>query len=82
MAEQDVDTVLAAVQRDIGRSPAGAPNDAAAEVVVYRRSGTGFSRLWAAIGSGDDAEIDRTIARATDVAVHGPSEFWARGLGD
>ncbi|MCX5054517.1 MULTISPECIES: hypothetical protein [unclassified Streptomyces] len=58
------------------------PNDAAAEVVVHRRSGTGFSRLWAAIGSGDDAEIDRAIARATDVAVHGPSEFWARGLGD
>ncbi|MGR4882866.1 hypothetical protein ACIPUC_26150 [Streptomyces sp. LARHCF249] len=58
------------------------PNDAAAEVVVYRRSGTGFSRLWAASGSGDDAEIDRAIAGATDVAVHGPSEFWARGLGD
>jgi hypothetical protein len=58
------------------------PNDAAAEVVVYRRSGTGFSRLWAAIGSGDDAEIDRAIARVTDVAIHGASEFWARGLGD
>ena len=34
------------------------------------------------VGSGDDAEIDRAMARATDVAVHGPSEFWARGLGD
>lgn len=57
------------------------PNDAAAEA-VHRCGGTGFSRLWAAVGSGDGAEIDRAIARAAGVAVHGPSEFWARGLGD
>lgn len=58
------------------------PDDDAAEVVVYRRSGTGFGRLWAAIASGDDTEIERAVAKMTDIAVHGPSEFWARGLGD
>ncbi|MGW0491161.1 hypothetical protein [Streptomyces olivaceus] len=54
------------------------PADAAAEVVVYRRGGTGFGRLWNAIGSGDEAEIDRVIAKA----AQGPSGFWARSLGD
>lgn len=58
------------------------PDDDAADVVVYRRSGTGFSRLWAAIGSGDDTETDRAIAKLTETSVHGPSQFWARGLGD
>lgn len=58
------------------------PDDDETKVVVYRRGGTGFGRLWDAIGSGDDAEIDRAIAKATDAAVHGPSEFWARSLGD
>ncbi|MGW1226094.1 hypothetical protein [Streptomyces sp. NPDC002530] len=58
------------------------PDDDAAEVVVYRRGGTGFSHLWTAIGSGDGTDIDRAIATALEVAVHGPSEFWARGLGD
>ncbi|MFE4539667.1 hypothetical protein ACFRKB_32155 [Streptomyces scopuliridis] len=58
------------------------PDDDAVEVVVYRRSGTGFGRLWTAIANGDDTEIDRAIAKAAHFAVHGPSEFWARGLGD
>ncbi|MFD0386548.1 hypothetical protein ACFQ2B_40850 [Streptomyces stramineus] len=58
------------------------PDDDEAEIVVYRRGATGFGRLWAAVGSGDDAEIDRAIAKATEFAGHGPSEFWARGLGD
>lgn len=58
------------------------PDDDAAEVVVYLRSGTGFSRLWAAIGSGDDTETDRAIGKLTGTAVHGPSQSWARGLGD
>lgn len=58
------------------------PGDDAAVVVVYRRGGTGFGRLWAAISSGDHAEIDRAIAKLTEAAVHGPSEFWARGMGD
>lgn len=58
------------------------PDDAGTVVVVYRRSGTGFSSLWNAIGSGDDSEIDSAIAKATEFAVHGPSEFSARHLGD
>ncbi|MGW0948499.1 hypothetical protein ACWD4O_38915 [Streptomyces sp. NPDC002623] len=58
------------------------PDHDATQVVVYRRNGTGFSALWNAIGSGDDTEIDRAIAKLTDAAVHGPSQFWARGLGD
>ncbi|MFE7118201.1 hypothetical protein ACFU99_22565 [Streptomyces sp. NPDC057654] len=57
------------------------PDDAAAVVVVYRRGGTGFSRLWSAIGKGDEAEINRAITKLID-AIHGPSGFWARGLGD
>ncbi|MEJ8654681.1 hypothetical protein WKI65_43285 [Streptomyces sp. MS1.AVA.3] len=66
-----------------GHAPGLAPTDgAAAEVIVCRRGGTGFGRLWTAIGSGDKTEIERAIAKLNDVAVHGPSEFWARGLGD
>ncbi|MFF8910542.1 hypothetical protein [Streptomyces olivaceoviridis] len=58
------------------------PGDDAAEVVVYRGGGTGFGRLWNAVGAGDEAETDRLVERLTETAVHGPSGFWARGLGD
>lgn len=58
------------------------PDDDAAEVVVYRRGGTGFGLLWNAVAVGDEAEVQRLVARLTESAVHGPSGFWARGLGD
>lgn len=58
------------------------PDDNAAEVVVYRRSGAGFGKLWNAIGCGDAAETDRAIAKLNEGGVDGPSAYWARGLGD
>lgn len=58
------------------------PGDDAAEIVVFRRGDTGFARLWTAVGSGDDGEIDLAVAKATETAIHGPSGFWAKGLGD
>ncbi|MFJ2186304.1 hypothetical protein ACIOJG_37475 [Streptomyces anulatus] len=50
-------------------------------IVVYRAGAPGFGGLWEAIGSRDDAAIDRAVSRTNELIL-GPTGLSTRGLGD
>jgi len=59
------------------------PDNDATLVVVYRRSANGFSGLWQAICTGDEAQIARAVGRARElVGGSSPYAVSPRGLGD